>query len=117
MNAESSSRQAEKHRLFRGDVRFDVGCVALRHVADAPVCGACRLPEYLDAAVRGWNQSQLGLHHGGFARAVGTDDCGYRALRNAERAVLPDDVTASFDAGVVEFDAGRCLVVHGFSLI
>ena len=46
-----------------------------------------------------------------------SDDCGYRALRNAERAVLPDDVTASFDAGVVEFDAGRCLVVHGFSLI
>lgn len=32
---------------------------------------------------------------------VGTDNCGYRALRNAERAMLPDDAIASLDAGVI----------------
>ena len=117
MDAEFGSRQAKEHRLFRGDIRFDVGSVALRHIADAAVCGTCRLTEHPDAAVRGRNQPQFGLHHRGFAGPVGADDCGYRALRNAERAMLPDDATASFDAGVVEFDAGRCLVVHGFSLV
>ena len=117
MDAEFGARQAEEHRLFRGDIRFNVGSVALRHIADAAVRGTCRLSEHPDAAVRGRDQSQFGLHHRGLAGAVGADDCGYRALRNAERAMLPDDAIASLDAGVIEFDAGMCLVVHGFSLV
>lgn len=95
MNAEPCPGQAKQHRLFGGDVRFDVGCVALRHIPYTVIHGAGRLAEYGYAAVGDGNQSEFGLHHGGFPGSVGADDGCHRALRDTEGAMLPDDVSAA----------------------
>ena len=71
MNAEPCPGQAKQHRLFGGDVRFDVGCVALRHIPYTVIHGAGRLAEHGYVAVGDGNQSEFGLHHGGFPGSVG----------------------------------------------
>ena len=117
MNPERDSCQAEQHGLLGGDVRFDVGCVTLRHISDVVVHDAGWPAEHGDGAMRDRDQPEFRLHHGGLSRSIGADDGGHRTLGYAKRAVLPDNTSAPFDAGVGEFDAGGCLVAHGFLLI
>lgn len=104
--------QAKQHRLFGGDVRFDVGCVALRHIPYTVIHGAGRLAEYGYAAVGDGNQSEFGFHHGGFpvplvpTMAV-TEPCGIRKVPCCQMMCPPRETPASSNS--IQNDALSCM--------
>ena len=82
MEAESCARQAEQHRLLRGEIGIDVRCVTLRHIPDALIGLACRFSKDFHIAVRQREQPELGFHHGRLAGTIGSDDGGDRSARD-----------------------------------
>ena len=106
MNAETGAGQSQQNGLLGRKVGVDIRGVALRHVADAVVGLSGWLSQDLQTACIQGKQAEFGLHHAGFAGAVGADDGRNGSLGNNEGPLRPDRPSRSADGGMVEDDAG-----------